>query len=269
MIANIFYLSPCLYRTSPQIMIVVVLVVLVMFVTCIGIIGLLMYVNRTSGPSDGEEKRSAAQWPPMPSWAIGPEGWADTAVKQHEANRKRMLDFDSGGKRYDVVIYGDSITSGLQDTRSSLWDKYFPEEWKSGIFGVAGHRTEDLVWRVLSGGEKPALDPKCVVLLIGTNNVSRKSFDDTRIGYLLDWMKAAMPSSKILLMALLPRTSHDVAGPNSKLRALASTHGVTLCTCGQDLDPRNKALMSDGLHPTPEAYGRILKCLVGVVAQQL
>ena len=246
----------------------VVLAVFVMFVTCIGIIGLLVYVNRTSEP-DVPGTRPASQWPPMPSWAIGPEGWADTAIKQHEANKKRMREFEAGGKPYDVVMYGDSITSGLQDTRAALWDKHIKKEWNSGIFGVAGHRTEDLVWRLLSKGEKPALDPKVVVVLIGTNNVTRKTFDEARIGYMLEWMKAAMPSSKIVLMALLPRTSHDVSGPNSKLRAVASTYGATFCTCGQDLDPRNVSLMSDGLHPTPQAYGTILKCLADVVAQHL
>jgi hypothetical protein len=80
-------------------------------------------------------------------------------------------------------------------------------------FGIEGDRIENLLWR-LSKGQVTGINPKIVVLMIGTNNVGRNTIDQFAGG-----IKAAVtdyetlcPNAHIILMALFPR------GRNSRRR---------------------------------------------------
>src|SRR4051812_47234061 len=81
--------------------------------------------------------------------------------------------------RIDVYFLGDSITRrwGATDYPEFLahWKKTFAG-WNAANFGWGGDRTEHMLWR-LDHGEFDHVSPKAIVLLAGTNNVSRTPRD--------------------------------------------------------------------------------------------
>lgn len=168
---------------------------------------------------------------------------------------------ESGGC-FDLVLYGDSITSFLGDN-PGVFTKHFGS--KSAALGVSGNSVEQLAWRIMNGDERPARAPRVMVFNIGVNNLIWGNFD-AAVGHLEDlmkWCRAAYPSTRLVLMALLPalRQFGDVGAANAKYRALAQRLGVRFADCGRGLDPADKSLYSDGLHPTAKGHDAVLACL--------
>lgn len=198
----------------------------------------------------------------MPTWVMPPETWSPGSQSHNELNRKDIQ--KDSDKRYDVVMYGDSITAGLRIYKAEtqkIIETHFPGK-KFGAFGVPGNLVEGLAWRLMSGTEKPKLDPKVVVLWIGTNNVSTgKSKPEKPLGDLIAWMKTNMPESKIVVLGLLRRDKFDTAPANAALKAMAKRLGVMYVSCGSELDPADKRMFPDGLHPSPAGHDVVLSCL--------
>ena len=75
--------------------------------------------------------------------------------------------------------------------------------------GYAGDRTEHLLWRIQQG-EIANLAVKTVVLLIGTNNAGHRLDSPQEIAagvqVILAELKQRLPHSKIVLMAIFPRS---------------------------------------------------------------
>ncbi len=73
----------------------------------------------------------------------------------------------------DVYFLGDSITRRWQGLdypeHKKNWDKNF-HGWNAADFGWGGDSTQNVLWR-LDNGELEGVNPKVVVLLIGTNNL--------------------------------------------------------------------------------------------------
>lgn len=173
------------------------------------------------------------------------------------------------GTRYDVVMYGDSITANLAKEYAREWGE-FAAGWKAENLGIDGTSVEELAWRLMAGGEKLSPDPRVIILLIGIINLKWGKRDPSdKLDYLLGWMRAAMPSSKIVLLGLLPNTLANVGATNRNYAKVAAKHGVTFATCGSDLNPRNPAHFTDGTHPASEGYRRLLACLRPVVSALL
>ena len=66
------------------------------------------------------------------------------------------------------------------------------------------------------------------------------------------------------MLGLLPTTTAtaaDVAAVNRQYAALAGRQGARYAACGQQLDPRDKKMMSDGLHLTSKGHDVLLACL--------
>jgi lysophospholipase L1-like esterase len=108
-----------------------------------------------------------------------------------------------------LLFLGDSITSSLwkaQDVLDEYWGTYDPD-----YFGLPGDETQHLLWRI-QNGEVEGLNPKCVVVLIGTNNVSFKTGSDRAIAggvsTIVQTLRNKLPDSKILVMGILPRGRH-------------------------------------------------------------
>ena len=71
-----------------------------------------------------------------------------------------------------VAFYGDSITElwEWQDRGKAIWEEQFIKGPYKGIcFGYSADCTQHLLWR-LENGEMDGIDPKVVVVQIGTNN---------------------------------------------------------------------------------------------------
>src|SRR5439155_26647758 len=102
---------------------------------------------------------------PDPAWIKRHEGFVAIAKK--------------GG--VEVLFVGDSITAGWDGKGAApTWKKYF-EPLKAENFGIGGDRTEHVLWR-LQNGELDGIQPKVVVLMIGTNNTGANSAEDIADG---------------------------------------------------------------------------------------
>lgn len=161
---------------------------------------------------------------------------------------KRHAEFNARAKQGDIdlVFIGDSITEDWNDAGKEVWAKYYGKR-KAVNFGFSGDQTQHILWR-LDHGNVDGIEPKLVVLMIGTNNYTRHSAEQTVEGItaVVDRLKAKLPKSKILLMGLLPRddareaTRDKFAEVNKQIAKLADDKTVFF------LDLTRKFLREDG-----------------------
>ena len=168
----------------------------------------------------------------------------------------------------DLVLIGDSITRGWeQEFAKDVWNQYF-SEYRSLNLGFGGDRTEQVIWRIQHGAVN-GISPKLVVLLIGTNNTgSQKSpaiETALSIRNILEELESRLPQSKILLMAIFPRS----ASPDNELRLLNNEINKKISKLADNkniffLDINNRFInesgelsqevMHDYLHLTKQGY---------------
>ncbi len=177
----------------------------------------------------------------------------------------------------DVYFEGDSITRrwGATDYPDLLanWKKNF-SGWNVADFGWGGDRTQNILWR-LENGELDEVNPKVVVLLAGTNNVSdpsargdaRKRADEIARGLqaILRVIQRKAPSATIILMAIFPRNDNlgflpAIDSINGDLSKLADGQKIRYLNINNRL-ARSDGRLFDGmmnakdkLHPTANAY---------------
>ncbi|WP_372166295.1 platelet-activating factor acetylhydrolase IB subunit [Xanthomonas axonopodis] len=179
----------------------------------------------------------------------------------------------------EVVMIGDSIThfwSGLpQATRVSGPESW---QWLYGTrpvlnLGFGWDRTQNVLWRIRQG-ELDGLDPRWVVLHIGTNNLSGTAQSrastpaEAALGVqaVVSEVRRRLPNSKLILMAIMPRGRN----PDDARRApIAETNRLLVARYAKDpavqlvdigpkmLQPDGtlpEALMPDGTHPSESGY---------------
>jgi lysophospholipase L1-like esterase len=115
----------------------------------------------------------------------------------------------------DLLFIGDSITDNWRATVTAhagkaVWDKYFAP-LNAANFGIGADRTQNVLWR-LQNGELDGFKAKCIVLMLGTNNVSAGRAIRNTNAEVLDGMKLVIneirtrqPQAKLLLMGIFPR----------------------------------------------------------------
>jgi len=120
----------------------------------------------------------------------------------------------------EVYFEGDSITRrwGAVDYPDLLanWKEDF-FGWNAADFGWGGDRTQNILWR-LENGELDGVNPKVVVLLAGTNNVSDPSAPsdaDVRaadisrgIQAIVGVIREKAPEATIIVMGIFPRNDN-------------------------------------------------------------
>ncbi len=154
-----------------------------------------------------EDRAAAAGW-------RGGGNWLD---QHHDINRI--------GESYavDLAFLGDSITQGwggpgrrVGAPAAAVLDRFFGH-LNVANFGISGDRTQHILWRI-DHGNFDAIDPKYVVLLIGTNNLTHDSADDiaTGIEAILDRLANNAPRTTALLCSVVRG-----ADPNDPLRKKA------------------------------------------------
>lgn len=105
-------------------------------------------------------------------------------------------------KEPEVVLIGDSLIRNM--TWSPLWKLMF-EPLHCLNLGVGGDRTENVLWRVLNG-ELDQIEPKVIVLMVGTNNHGDTAEQVTAgIMAIVKAILDKQPSSNLIVMGLLPR----------------------------------------------------------------
>lgn len=181
--------------------------------------------------------------------------------------------------RPEVVFIGDSITHLWGGAPDEPHGNRGRDSWESMAagrsmlnLGFGWDRTQNVLWRI-DHGELAGLQPKHLVVLIGTNNLSGTAHarENTALeiaeGITAVVRRAASkcPGAKVVLMAVLPRGAEPsdpmrkkVEAVNVLLPAVAKDSGAAFLDIGARLvgaDGRiTKEMMPDGVHPGPAGY---------------
>jgi lysophospholipase L1-like esterase len=162
-----------------------------------------------------------------------------------------------------LIFDGDSITDHWQTVGKAQWDAHFAEAFD---FGIGGDRTEHLLWR-LAHGQVDKLNPRLIVLMIGTNNLYRDT--DAQIAEGVETIvreyQRRCPTAAILLQGILPRGEKPsdpfrarIQHINTLLARLADGKRVLYLDFGEKLlEPDgtiSRDMMPDFLHPSAAAY---------------
>jgi lysophospholipase L1-like esterase len=166
----------------------------------------------------------------------------------------------------DLLFMGDSITDNWRSRGKNVWEKTYGSRHAAN-FGIGGDRTQHVLWRI-ENGELDGIDPKVIVLMIGTNNSNSDSADQISEGVekIVSEMRAKCPKSKILLLAIFPRnkptdkpgqmdTIHKV---NERIAKLDDGKAITFLDINKvflGADGKvHEDIMPDFLHPNEHGY---------------
>jgi lysophospholipase L1-like esterase len=178
----------------------------------------------------------------------------------------------------DILFMGDSITDFWRNRGTGVWNQYYAPRHAAN-FGISADRTQHVLWRI-DHGELDGIHPKAVVLVIGTNDTGRETDHKTPrntvpevaegVRALVNDIRAKLPDSKILLLAIFPRgTLNDpqraqVALINTLIAKLDDGKTVKSLDIGpkfQEFDGTlPKSLMPDLLHPNVKGYQNLGRC---------
>ena len=179
-----------------------------------------------------------------------------------------------------VVFLGDSITQGWAREGKSSWNRHF-SELPAANFGIAGDRTQHVLWRVADGCFQHSR-PEVVVLLIGTNNIKEKRNTPREtvegIKAVCDLLADRLPESQIMLLGLLPcgesaqsQQRVDAAIVNAELQATTFSQRVTYLDVSQDfVEPDgtiSKQIMPDYLHLSAAGYEQFANAILPTLRQ--
>lgn len=167
----------------------------------------------------------------------------------------------------DLLLVGDSITHGWEQSGATVWQAFFGDINTLNI-GFSGDRTENVLWR-LQHGEVEGIKPKLTIMMIGTNNTGHRmdSPEDIASGVnaILDEFEQRIPDSKVLLLAIFPRGAKpddemriNNNAANMLLERLAKNRGVMFANINSLFLTDNQVLlpsvMPDLLHPKEDGY---------------
>jgi lysophospholipase L1-like esterase len=171
----------------------------------------------------------------------------------------------------DILFMGDSITDFWRNRGSNVWNQFCAPRHAAN-FGISGDRTQHVLWR-MDNGELDGIKPKVVVLMIGTNNTGKERNGQPRntipetiegVQAVVKDLRARLPDSKILLLAIFPRGTLD--DPQREQVALINTVIAKLDDGKMvrylDIDPKfleadgtlPRSIMPDLLHPNAHGY---------------
>ena len=206
---------------------------------------------------------------------------ADTPEPRTDANslqaHRDLLD-KRGKGRIDVYFIGDSITRrwGAAEPRYrpllEHWQRSF-HGWNAANFAWGGDTTRNMLWR-LDQGELEGVDPRVIVVMAGTNNLSgalagsseeRLAADVVRgIAAILERCRKLAPRARIVLMGITPRNDDMAYMPvirrvNAGLAAIADGERIRFIDLNGRLADADGVLRpgmadADALHLALPAY---------------
>lgn len=158
---------------------------------------LVLSLLLTTGAFSANEPLSIQGQVQTDSWAV--KWW----MPRHE---EKLLE-KSQMEKVDLVFLGDSITHGWENKGKQVWQQNYAKRNALNL-GFSGDRTENVIWR-LQNGEVSKIDPKLLVLMIGTNNTGHRQDNpkETALGikHILELLNSQLPNTKVLLLAIFPR----------------------------------------------------------------
>jgi N-acetylglucosamine-6-sulfatase len=231
-----------------------------------------------------------------PTTSRGPAGPPPSATQpmiQRGTDRRhaQFLELARQGD-IDLLFLGDSITDfwrlenrGGRAAGKAVWDKYFAP-LKAANFGISADRTQHVLWR-LQNGELDGFKAKCIVMMLGTNNLTspnvqppRNTTDETIAGMklVISEIRQRQPQAKLLLLAIFPRG----ASPDDPYRGQARIVNAALAKMDDGkniffMDINDKFLAPDGtlpdelfpdhLHPSEMGYQVWADAIIGKVRE--
>ncbi|KAJ8280225.1 hypothetical protein GJAV_G00052050 [Gymnothorax javanicus] len=177
----------------------------------------------------------------------------------------------------EVLFVGDSLVQLMP--QFEVWRELF-SPLHAISFGIGGDTTNNVLWR-LQNGELQNIQPKVVVLWVGTNN-HEHSAEQVAEGILaiVQHITSCLPRAKIVVLSLLPRGEK----PNPLREKNAAVNGLLRSqlprlNSTQFLDVSAGFVHSDGaiaasdmfdfLHLTPSGYRKVAKPLSDLLMQLL
>lgn len=172
---------------------------------------------------------------------------------------------------FEVMFIGDSITHGIDDGKDGGVFKKMLEPAAIGNFGYSADRTEHVLWRLDHGELDGKIDPKVIMLMIGTNNTGHRMDPPAEIAAgveaIIGRLTQRFPKAKVLLIDIFPRgaAANDPMrlnndATNALIAKLDGSAGgrVKFFPIGDKfLDATGKIpknLMPDQLHPNAAGY---------------
>lgn len=180
----------------------------------------------------------------------------------------------------DVLFVGDSITHGWESRGAQTWERYYGHR-KAVNMGFAGDRTQHVLWRLVHG-RLDGIAPKVAVLMIGTNNVNSDTPREIAagVGAVCYTLRAILPETKILLLAIFPRGAgtddwrrRTNEAANAMIAELDDGEWIHYLDIGDAfLEPDGtlpEAVMPDLLHPSERGYEIWAEAMEPTLAQML
>ena len=216
----------------------------------------------------------------------GPPTPANQPLARDDARHKGFLEIAKRGD-IELLFVGDSITDWFSNPRGAnpatgleVWNANFGQ-FKPANFGIAGDRTQGVLWR-MQNGELEGFKAKLIVLMLGTNNIGGNPADEIVDGdrLIIEEFKKRQPQAKVLLLGIFPRNNNrqpdqtptlraSVKEINSKLAKLADNKQVFYMDIGDKFLTADGTLttevMADGLHPTATGYQIWADAIIGQV----
>lgn len=205
--------------------------------------------------------------PPEPRAKLVKSGKKHWWQSRLEAKKKQA---QREGKKIDIVFVGDSITHFWERNAANkaVFNEFFGK-YNVLNLGFSGDRTRHARWVVEESGVMDGLEPRLIVVLIGTNNIGWKESDPKStaedIGNLVSSLRRKAADAKIVVFGIFPRgkTLKDrfrvrTDKVNAMLPSLADNKTVFYVDISDGFtDDKGlviKQLMPDFLHPSPEGY---------------
>ncbi len=188
---------------------------------------------------------------------------------EHAVERRAFFMALPNRKTTRLVFLGDSITRRWVENLE-LWNKFFQRHDPVNL-GVGSDATQNVIWRI-QNGDIDGMDPRVLVLLIGANNAPTNTGEEitAAVKKIIDIIRARMPKTRILLMAIFPRgpqkkgTLEDpfymdvIRQANKGLAALADGKTIRFMDIGaRFLGPDGEvdtSLLGDRLHPIAAGF---------------
>lgn len=105
----------------------------------------------------------------LPDWVALGNPKASWLRSQNESVASVAALNANASRRADVLVYGDSLTVGMGRNRKA-WAVL--NGMDALPLGMTGSTVEQLAWRLLQGGERPAVPPRAAVFFIGVRRVA-------------------------------------------------------------------------------------------------
>lgn len=218
----------------------------------------------TAAPGSAAAAKPPAATKPTPK----PRKAADASTPASvNAGRQKAFLERAKDKGIHLVFLGDSITDFWQNRGKAVWEEYYAKH-NAANFGVSGEHTEHTLGHI-AGGILNGLNPKVVVIMIGTNNIGhiadeRPEWTAAGIKEIVNTVHVKLADAKVLLLGVFPREGKDsrhrkqieeINAIISKLDDGKKTRYLDLTAKFTDENGEiPKAIMPDGLHPNAAGY---------------